>query len=168
MAISSDELEQTTHNFDRMISMLGLVAEINAQSESEIIHLSVKTEDPGRLIGRNGQTLNALQHLLNGILLNKKKNFPKVLIDVEGYQDKRSTAARRPKPQSNQMRTRRRAIDAAKEVKRWGEKVTLQGLKKSEISAVVEALKDEKELEVVSGYAKKDGTQEVIIQLRKP
>ena len=168
MAVSHGELEQTSNNFDRMISMLGLVAKIEARSENDLIYLSVKTEDPGRLIGRNGQTLNALQHLLNGILLNKNKKFPKVLIDVEGCQDKRVSPRRErqgPKQESNLKRTQQQALDAAKEVKRWGEKVTLQRVKKTELDIILRTLQDDKEIEVVSSDSKND-IQHVTIQLK--
>ena len=166
MAVSQNDLEQTQSNFERMISMLGLVANISAKMENESIHLSVKTDDPGRLIGRNGQTLNALQHLLNGILLNKKKKFPRVLIDVEGYQDKRRSAADRAKPGTGKGQILRRALDAAKEVKKWGETVTLSRVNETEYNAVFQELKNDHEIEVVKTERDGSGTYKVIIQLK--
>ena len=47
--------------------------------------LEVKTDDPGRLIGRKGQTLVALQYITNRIIFQHDQTAPKVLIDVANY-----------------------------------------------------------------------------------
>ena len=178
MPVSQDELDQTQNNFERMITMLGLVADINATTENESIHLCVKTDDPGRLIGRNGQTLNALQHLLNGMLLNKKKRFPKVLIDVIGHQDKRRPRRKTNSDTGTKQFSKRasdtgtnqlgqRALDAAKEVKKWGERVTLPNINNSEFEAISLALKDDQEIDVIrADDGGNKGVCNVTIQLK--
>ena len=166
MTISQEEIEQTRNNFIQLTTSLGLIANVKAKTENEYIYLNVKTEDPGRLIGRNGQTLNALQHLLNGILLNKKKNFPRVLIDVEGYQEKRRNSIKE-KVNKDFEKTRKRALDAVKEVKKWGEKVVLSPMNEEELSLVHNTLKEEKEVELICENGNKDGNKRIIIQLKK-
>ncbi len=52
------------------------------------VFLDVKTEDSGRLIGRQGQTLSDLQYLTNRMLFQQDQTSPKVLIDVGGYRAK--------------------------------------------------------------------------------
>ena len=47
--------------------------------------LDVKTEDSGRLIGRQGQTLADLQYIANRLLFQQDPAAPKIMVDVGGY-----------------------------------------------------------------------------------
>src|SRR5687768_18552415 len=47
--------------------------------------LEIETDDPGRLIGRQGQTLSELQYITNRILFRRDPSLPKVTVDVGGY-----------------------------------------------------------------------------------
>ena len=47
--------------------------------------LEVQTDDPGRLIGRQGQTLSELQYITNRILFRRDPSLPKVTVDVGNY-----------------------------------------------------------------------------------
>ncbi|MEN9358577.1 MAG: hypothetical protein RL095_112 [Verrucomicrobiota bacterium] len=71
--------------FSKMIGLLGLKAEVKDNVNGNKIVLNVLTEEPGRLIGRNGVHLNSLSILMNNILRKDVENFPKVFIDVDGY-----------------------------------------------------------------------------------
>ena len=71
--------------FSKMIGLLGLKAEVKDNVNGNKIVLNVLTEEPGRLIGRNGVHLNSLSILMNNILRKDIENFPKVFIDVDGY-----------------------------------------------------------------------------------
>ena len=71
---------------DTMLGYLGFVVEI-AESENEAgnLVLQIYTEESRRLIGRNGDTLEAIQFLLNRLLQAKDKDAPKVVVDCEHY-----------------------------------------------------------------------------------
>lgn len=58
---------------------------INGNQENDQIELNVEGEDPGLLIGKQGQTLEALQYLVTKILAKQTKKKPRVTIDVESY-----------------------------------------------------------------------------------
>lgn len=74
---------------ESMISLLGLTATVeNEESERNIV-LSLKSEDPGRLIGRNGQTVDALQLLINKMIRRAEDNCPAIILDVDGYKKAR-------------------------------------------------------------------------------
>src|SRR5437773_12415720 len=47
--------------------------------------LDVKSDDAGRLIGRQGQTLSELQYILNRLLFHQDQDAPKAMVDVGGY-----------------------------------------------------------------------------------
>ncbi len=143
-----ENMNETKDYFSKLITQLGLEAELQARNERNTIYLHVKTNDPGRIIGRKGQTLNALQHLLNSILLNQKKTFPKVLIDVQGPEEhkRRELAVRKNDNKSEKLGLQ--ILDAVKEVKRWGEEVTLPRMSLKEFQFVQSTLKDDSEVEV--------------------
>ena len=69
---------------EEILRLLGFQSTIEEHALDEGPLLEVKTDDAGRLIGRKGQTLVALQYLTNRMLFQKDQNAPKVLIDVAG------------------------------------------------------------------------------------
>ena len=71
---------------DTMLGYLGFVVEIaEMQGEGENLTLQIYTEESRRLIGRNGEMLEAIQFLLNRLLQAKDKDAPKVIVDCEHY-----------------------------------------------------------------------------------
>lgn len=47
--------------------------------------LNIQTEISGILIGRHGETLEALQHILRLVLMRELKEFIPIQVDVSGY-----------------------------------------------------------------------------------
>jgi spoIIIJ-associated protein len=71
-----------------MLGHLGLVFEVDEVDQGGRHVLNVRTREAGRLIGRDGHTLEDLQYLLNRILSRHDENAPNVIVDVEGYRQK--------------------------------------------------------------------------------
>ena len=59
---------------------------------SEVITINVTGDDLGILIGRRGQTLAALQHVVRLIVAHQMKARVPIVIDVEGYKQRRYSA----------------------------------------------------------------------------
>jgi len=59
-----------------------------------VITLDVKGEDLGILIGRRGETLASLQHIVRLIVAHQAKAWVPIVIDVEGYKERRYGALR--------------------------------------------------------------------------
>jgi len=75
---------------DTMLGYLGFVVQIEeTRSECGNPTLQIYTEESLRLIGRDGETLEAIQFLLNRLLQAKDKNAPKVIVDCEMYRSMR-------------------------------------------------------------------------------
>lgn len=68
-----------------MLGHLGFAFEIEEEDRPYGPTLHIRTSDPGRLIGRNGSTLDDIQFLLNRILSNQEDAAQRYLIDVENY-----------------------------------------------------------------------------------
>ena len=75
-----------------ILGLMGVHATIEVKPgevEGEVI-LDVRTEDGGLLIGRRGQTLEALRHLLTRILSKSQgKEEARVIVDTESYRARR-------------------------------------------------------------------------------
>ena len=66
------------------------VEEIRDGGDSHTIHLSVRGADTGIVIGRHGQTLDALEHLVSRIVLREEVSPDlRILVDMEGYRQRR-------------------------------------------------------------------------------
>src|SRR5262245_1506031 len=78
---------------DTLLGYLGFVVQIEETSnEGGNPTLQIYTEESGRLIGRNGETLEAIQFLLNRLLQARNKDAEKVIVDCEHYRSMRKTA----------------------------------------------------------------------------
>jgi spoIIIJ-associated protein len=75
---------------DTMLGYLGFVVQIEeTTNQGGNLVLQIYTEESRRLIGRSGETLEAIQFLLNRLLQAKDKNAPKVIVDCEHYRSMR-------------------------------------------------------------------------------
>lgn len=103
----------------RMLELLGFAATVTAKEDGEGLRLTIACEEPGRLIGRKGQYLQSLELLLNRLMRRKHESCPWVVLDVDGYQSRPERAEKAPDDEVERLT--RLALDAAKEVKRWGQ-----------------------------------------------
>ncbi len=82
--------------FDRMSFALSDV-ELSVEKDTKTLVCAVTTERPGLLVGKNGEALAAINHLIKRVLEKRLETSgsaqnsleENVLIDVDGYQKKR-------------------------------------------------------------------------------
>ena len=72
-----------------ILSHMGLDAQIESRIINGSVHLTVSSDNPGILIGKHGQTLNAVEYLLNCMLNRSSLVKKKVFVDAEGYRERR-------------------------------------------------------------------------------
>lgn len=73
-----------------MLGFLGFVVQIEEmQNDAGGLVLQIYTEESARLIGHDGETLEAIQFLLNRLIQSKDKDAPKVMVDCEHYRSMR-------------------------------------------------------------------------------
>lgn len=137
---------------EEMLTHLGFSVTVEEHLLEEGPLLEVKTEDAGRLIGRKGQTLVALQYLTNRLLFQQDSKAPKVLIDVANYRSQAREALIA------------KAKEAAEKVRRWGDIVELEPLNAFDRFIVHNALKDDPAVETHS--VEVDGTNKKAVLLR--
>jgi len=80
------ELTQKAEEFlKKLLSLMGVEASFDLSEHEDSLFISLNTAEPGLLIGRRGETLDALQYLLN-IASNKGlAERQRIVLDVEGY-----------------------------------------------------------------------------------
>lgn len=82
-----------------ILTEIGVDCEIRSMSSDGNIHLTIKTPNPGLLIGRRGMTLNSIQYLVNCVANRTSLVKRRIIIDTEQYRERREeslvTLARR-------------------------------------------------------------------------
>lgn len=73
---------------------LGLECEVVVELQDDVLRGSVEGEDVGLLIGRRGQTIDAVQHLAQRIVFPGGRSTARVLVDADGYRERRAEALR--------------------------------------------------------------------------
>jgi spoIIIJ-associated protein len=75
--------------FERMGMSVALKS---TNAEDDILRIDMSGRAMGMLIGRRGETLDALQYLTSLVLNNGKESYMKVMLDTENYRKKREEA----------------------------------------------------------------------------
>ena len=81
--------ETATEFLTGLLAAIGLEAEIDASVEGNSAFVDVTGESLGILIGRRGQTLDALQELARTAVQRRLRARVRLLVDVEGYRARR-------------------------------------------------------------------------------
>ncbi|HZL13704.1 MAG TPA: R3H domain-containing nucleic acid-binding protein [Verrucomicrobiae bacterium] len=143
---------QPKQTLEKILASMGFEAVVEEQKLEDGVLLDVKTEESGRLIGRQGQTLADLQYITNRILFQQDSTLPKVMVDVSGYRAQTREALVK------------RAKDAADKVRRWGDPVELEPMNAFDRRVVHQALKDDPDVETHS--IEVEGTDKKVLRLK--
>lgn len=143
---------QAKDTLEKMMELLGFTATVEEHAMEDGILLDVKTEDSGRLIGRQGQTLADLQYIANRLLFQQDPAAPKIMVDVGGYRAQARDALVK------------KAKDSAEKVRRWGDVVELEPMTAFDRRIIHQALKDDPGVETTS--VEVEGTDKKAILLR--
>ncbi|HLZ52890.1 MAG TPA: R3H domain-containing nucleic acid-binding protein [Verrucomicrobiae bacterium] len=143
---------QPKETLGTILETLGFTAAIEEHKLEEGLLLEIKTDDAGRLIGRQGQTLSDLQYITNRLLFQQDATAPKVMVDVGGYRTQAREALVK------------KAKNAAEKVRRWGDTVELEPMTAFDRRVVHQALKDDPDVETHS--VEVEGSEKKAILLR--
>ena len=123
---------------EEIVEDLQLDAEVEVSQAAGVLTGRVDGENVGLLIGRRGQTIDAVQHLAQRIVFPDGPSPVRVVIDANGYRDRRAE------------RLRGDADDAADEAAATGRRVELDPLPASERRIMHEHLRDREDVETHS------------------
>lgn len=113
-------------------------AGVSVHQEDDRVSLRIETEDAGLLIGKQGQTLDALQYLVTKMLAKKSRRKVRITIDVEAYRARHNEALAHL------------AQKYGDKVKKSGRPMILSPMNPYDRRIVHMALQDDKDLKTVS------------------
>lgn len=121
-----------------LLNSMGFDAQVSVRSADDPVILAVSGENLGILIGRRGDNLSSLQFMVNLILSKNRRQWPRVVIDVENYR------ARREESLTSL------AERIAYRVGRQGRPFTLEAMPASDRRVIHLALRDRDDVETYS------------------
>ncbi len=160
---SKDAVVKVTYNPDsekRATDFLSKIFEITKEDvtveskiDGEVLKINLSGPDMGIVIGKRGETLDALQHLTSLVVNRGDKSFLKVSLDAENYREKRNVALEEL------------AGKLASKAMRTGRNQTLEPMNAYERRIIHSALQDH---ETVTTYSVGQGVnRKVVIALKK-
>lgn len=78
-----------------VFSNMGIPVALESQMTDSILKIDMSGNNMGMLIGRRGETLDALQYLTSLVLNCGKEDYIKVMLDTEDYREKREDTLKR-------------------------------------------------------------------------
>ena len=88
-AEAGNSSEIAEHFLNKIIPLMGVGAKITSKMEEDALHVKMEGEKMGLLIGRRGETLDALQYLTSIIVNKDREDYLRVTLDTENYREKR-------------------------------------------------------------------------------
>ena len=188
--VTEEMLDNSKKILSTMLDYLALDGTVRAESRPGKINLLIASNDAGRIIGRKGQNLESLQVLVNRMIQKGDDPCPKIYIDIDGYssnskrgesrdgerrpfrgskrphrnfEDREESRSRGDSEKDEQLR--QQALDSAKEVRRWGEAVTLPQMNSHDRRIIHITL--EKETDLVTESVGEGNFKSVVISLKK-
>jgi spoIIIJ-associated protein len=136
---SSDQAAVVRELLELAVSAIGTPARVRVEESDESIVATLTGSDTGVLIGRHGQTLDALQYLANAVShrIEGEERRP-VTVDAAGYRARRTATVEGLAQRS------------AEKASATGQRVAMEPMTAVERKVVHEALKDDPEVETES------------------
>lgn len=127
-------LERARALLERVMQAMKLEVDMEVIEKNEKVLININGPDLGILIGRRGETLDALQYLVN---LSSNKNTEKrkrIIIDIEGYRKRREETLKKL------------AYKLADKAKQRGRNVVLEPMNSMERRIIHTALQDREDI----------------------
>jgi spoIIIJ-associated protein len=109
-SLEKNVAEVATEVLETLVRLMGIPGKVEASSEIPVT-LNIEGEDLGILIGRRGQTLACLQHIVRLIVAGRLKAWLPLAVDVAGYKKRHCENLRKLALNlAEQVKLRRRAV----------------------------------------------------------
>jgi spoIIIJ-associated protein len=141
----TDTMALAKVRLEELVSFLGANVDVTAELTDDGIELDIESSSVSpRLIGHRGETLRAIEFLVNQIVKHQDGEAPRILVDVAGYK-----AARRQSLQEM-------AAEIADRVKESGQEEELKPMNPAERRIIHMALREIEGVETESRGADRD------------
>ena len=116
---------------NRVLKAMKIKVAVEERKQDDSVFFNLRGENLGMLIGKHGQTLDALQYLINLAAHRDSDDKARVILDIEDYRKRRAEALTSL------------AQRIAFQVKRRGERVVLEPMTPNERKVIHMALQDD-------------------------
>lgn len=89
VSLKSTPQNKAIEFLSQLFDVWGLNVKINTELDGDVLKVELEGDDMGIVIGKRGETLDALQHLTSLNVNTGDGDFIKVSLDTEGYREKR-------------------------------------------------------------------------------
>ncbi|OPL12796.1 MAG: hypothetical protein AVO39_03795 [delta proteobacterium MLS_D] len=117
-----------------ILRRMGFEFPVTAREDDESVVIEIEGDGSGILIGKGGQTLDALQYLVNKALNKNGTDRKRIILDTENYRSKRESSLEAL------------ALKLGEKAKRTGKPVTVNPMNAHDRRIVHLALQDDREL----------------------
>ena len=131
-----------------LLDRMGIDAEVESDFVEGSTHLNVRTDSPALLIGKHGQTLDAIERLLNCIVNKASLVKRRVFVNTEGYRERR------------EERLVEMAHQMAEQVKYTNREVVLAPMSPRDRRIIHVALKED---DIISTYSQGEGDMRRVV-----
>ena len=93
VSVDHTQLEETKTLVAELLGHMGLMCRVSSPSvedDGQRLRCQITGEDAALVIGRQGQTLDAIDLVVNRIVDRRWPGSPQITIDAEGYRDRRA------------------------------------------------------------------------------
>ena len=91
----TDIAEFIKEKISELVTNMGIDAKFESNVRDEQINIKMYSDKNNILIGKNGQTLMAMQTVLRQMVYNEIGMYPYILLDVENYKEKKISGLER-------------------------------------------------------------------------
>lgn len=89
LTLKDNPTRRTNHLLKNIFKAMDIPVDVAIKEHDQMLQVSLEGPDLGVLIGRRGETLDALQYLINLAINKNQEQRRKVILDVEGYRNRR-------------------------------------------------------------------------------
>jgi len=84
-----DPIEESVKFLHEVFAAMGLDVSVEQKRDKDGVVLNMRGSDLGMLIGRRGQTLDALQYLVNIVANRHASDYVRIILDAEHFRERR-------------------------------------------------------------------------------
>jgi len=133
-----EKVAESINILQKLLDYMEIDARVDGEEKEDLIHLTIFSEDSGILIGRRGETLDSLEHLVDRIVNRKFEDRVSIIVDTENYRENR-------REELNRLAKR-----IAREVKTTGKAAVVASMRARDRKIIHIALKDDEDVETMS------------------
>lgn len=89
LTLKDNPVRRADRLLQSIFKAMEIPVEVNIKEQDQVLNITIEGPDLGVLIGRRGETLDALQYLMNLATNKNQEQRRKVILDVEGYRHRR-------------------------------------------------------------------------------